>query len=280
MHPTLSIIIPCYNSASTLESTLESVNDQDFQDWEAIIVNDGSTDATEEMALKWVNRDNRFKYFSKQNEGLGKTRNYGILRAKGNYILPLDSDNQLMKDFAQNAIDVFEKNSEVGVVYGDAEYFGERNGLWKVDQYDFKKILAGNYIDACAIYRKKNWVEVGGYDENMPYQGHEDWEFWIALGLLNVEFYHLNKITFKYFVSKYSMIRSFTDTMERLNNDYIFKKYSKQYQKSYRDVYSLCKKNERRYVNNLKSEKFVLNLFTKTFFGFQLFKLSDNISIK
>lgn len=280
MNPILSIIIPCFNSEATLESTLESVLNQNFQDWEAIIINDGSTDSTEKIALKWVNRDNRFNYFSKQNEGLGKTRNYGILRAKGNYILPLDSDNQLMKDFAQNAIDVFDRNSEVGVVYGDAEYFGERNGLWKVDQYDFKKILAGNYIDACAIYRKKKWVEVGGYDENMPYQGHEDWEFWIALGVLNVEFYHLNKITFKYFVSKYSMIRSFTDTMEQLNNDYIFKKYSKQYQKSYRDVYLLCKKNERRYVNNLKSEKFVLNLFTKTFFGFQLFKLSDNISIK
>ncbi len=280
MNPVLSIIIPCYNSEATLESTLESVLYQDFQAWEAIIVNDGSTDLTEAIALKWVNRDSRFKYFSKQNEGLGKTRNFGILKAKGKYILPLDSDNLVMNDFAQDAIDVFEKNNEVGVVYGDAEYFGERNGLWKVDQYNFKKILTGNYIDACAIYRKKNWVDVGGYDENMPYQGHEDWEFWIALGVLNVTFYHLNKITFKYFVSKYSMIRSFTDTMEQLNNDYIFKKYNKQYQKSYREIYSLFEKNERRYFNNLKSEKFVINLFTNMFFGIKFFNLSDNNFIK
>ena len=272
MKPILSIIIPCYNSESTLESTLESVISQDFQDWEAIVVNDGSTDATEEIALRWVVKDSRFKYFAKQNEGLGKTRNYGITKSNGIYILPLDSDNQLIKDFTQEGITVFERDNEVGVVYGDAEYFGERSGLWKVAEYDFKKILAGNYIDACAIYRKNMWVEVGGYDENMPHQGHEDWEFWIALGVFNVKFHHLNRSTFRYFVSKYSMIRSFTDVMQQSNNDYIFKKYSKQYQKFYSDVYSLYEKNERQYKENLKSEKFVIDIFLETFFGFTVFE--------
>jgi glycosyltransferase involved in cell wall biosynthesis len=272
MKPILSIIIPCYNAAATLETTLESVVHQNFQDWEAIIVNDGSTDISEEIALRWVKKDKRFKYYTKQNEGLGKTRNYGIARSNGLFILPLDSDNQLMKDFSQDAINVFEINQDIGVVYGDAEYFGERKGLWRVQQYDFKKILAGNYIDACAIYRKEFWVEVGGYDENMPHQGHEDWDFWIALGVVNIKFHHLNKITFKYFVSKYSMIRSFTDVMEKSNNDYIFNKYSKQYQKSYRDIYSLCKKNESKYIENLKSEKFVIDLFLDTFLGFTIFK--------
>lgn len=276
MHPTLSIIIPCYNSASTLESTLESVLHQDFQEWEAIIINDGSIDLTEAIALKWVNRDNRFKYFSKQNEGLGKTRNFGILKAKGKYILPLDSDNLVVHDFANEALAILENNNEIGVVHGDAEYFGEKSGLWKVDEFDLTKILIGNYIDACAIYRKVLWEEVGGYAENMPFQGHEDWELWVAFGSIGVQFKYLNKITFNYFVSNSSMIRSFTQSMEQSNNDYIFNKYTKQYQKYYREVYSLCVKNERIYVNNLRSKKFVLNLFTKTFFGFQLFKLSDN----
>jgi glycosyltransferase involved in cell wall biosynthesis len=275
MNPILSIIIPCYNSESTLEMTLDSVIKQDFQDWEAIIINDGSTDTTEDIALRWVDKDKRFKYFAKPNEGLGKTRNYGISRSNGIYILPLDSDNQLIKDFTLDAIAVFELNQDIGVVYGNAEYFGERTGLWEVAEYDFKKILAGNYIDACAIYRKKLWVEVGGYDENMPYQGHEDWEFWVALGVLNVKYHHLNKTTFKYFVSKYSMIRSFTFEMMLLNYDYISKKYSNQYQKFYRDVYLLFEKNEKEYKQNLKSEKFVMNLFTKMFFGIKFFKLKS-----
>lgn len=283
MNPILSIIIPCYNSESTLESTLESVISQDFQNWEAIIINDGSTDTTEEIALRWIENDKRFKYFAKQNEGLGKTRNYGITQSIGSYILPLDSDNQLMKDFTQDAITVFEKNQEVGVLYGNAEYFGEKNGIWKVAEYDFKKILSGNYIDACAIYSKKLWVEVGGYDEKMPHQGNEDWDFWIALGSLNVKFHHLKKVTFKYYVSKNSMIRSFNDEMILLNNDYVFNKHSKQYQKFYSDIYSLYEKNEKnekQYLENLKSEKFVINLFTKMFFGFKFFKVKDNTFLK
>ncbi|MBC7845869.1 MAG: glycosyltransferase [Flavobacterium sp.] len=233
MNPILSIIIPCYNSESTLESTLESVISQDFQEWEAIIINDGSTDGTEKIALRWVEKDKRFKYFAKENEGLGKTRNYGIARSNGSYILPLDSDNQLIKDFTQEAIAVFEKNQEVGVIYGDAEYFGEKNDIWKVDDYNLNKMLVHNYIDACAIYKKKFWERVGGYDEYMPYQGHEDWEFWIALGILNVKFHHLNKVTFKYYVSINSMIKSFTQEMVLLNQDYIVKKYSRLYHNHY-----------------------------------------------
>lgn len=273
MKPILSIIIPCYNSETTLETTLESVISQDFEDWEAIIINDGSTDATEEIALRWVESDKRFKYFAKPNEGLGKTRNYGIAKSNGLYILPLDSDNQLIKDFSKDAIAVFEKNQDIGVVYGDAQYFGEKNGIWKVDDYNLNKMLVDNYIDACAIYKKKLWEQVGGYDETMPYQGHEDWDFWIALGILNVKFQHLKKIAFKYYVSKNSMIRSFTDEMIVLNNEYIFIKYNKQYQKIYSDVYSLYEKNEKQYLENLKSEKFVIDLFCNTFFGFSIFGL-------
>jgi glycosyltransferase involved in cell wall biosynthesis len=233
MNPILSIIVPCYNSEATLESTLESVINQDFQDWEAIIINDGSTDNTEEIALRWIEKDKRFNYFAKANEGLGKTRNYGISQSNGIYILPLDSDNQLINNFTQEAIAVFKTNQDVGVVYGDAEYFGEKTGLWKVDDYNLNKMLVHNYIDACAIYKKEFWEKVGGYDYNMPYQGHEDWEFWIALGILNVKFYHLNKITFKYYVSKDSMIKSFTHEMVLLNQDYIVKKYCRQYHHYY-----------------------------------------------
>ena len=273
MHPTLSIIIPCYNSASTLESTLESVNDQDFQDWEAIIVNDGSTDATEEMALKWVNRDNRFKYFSKQNEGLGKTRNFGILKANGKYVLPLDSDNLVANDFAKEAIAILESNNEIGVVHGDAEYFGEKSGLWKVDEFDLTKILIGNYIDACAIYRKVLWEKVGGYAENMPFQGHEDWELWIAFGSVGVQFKYLNKITFKYRVTSNSMIHSFSANMIEANNEFVFKKYSRIYQEQFNLVYKKLTYNEKIFMEKLKSEKFVVDLFCKTFFGFSIFRI-------
>ena len=112
MNPILSIIIPCYNSQNTLEETLMSVLEQDFQNWEAILINDGSPDNLEDIALKWVEKDARFKYFKKENGGLGSARNYGINKAKGNYILPLDSDNTIGKSFAQRAITIFEENEK------------------------------------------------------------------------------------------------------------------------------------------------------------------------
>lgn len=272
MNSIISIIIPCYNSQLTLEATLESVVKQDFQDWEAIIVNDGSTDSTEEIALKWVQEDKRFKYFAKQNEGLGKTRNFGIHKASGIYILPLDSDNLLEKDFIQNGLQIFENNSNIGVVHGYAKYFGDRQGLWKIEDFNLQKMLVHNYIDACAIYKKELWEKVGGYDENMPFQGHEDWDFWLALGNLNTTFYNLHKITFKYFVSNGSMIRSFTNDMVLLNQDYIVKKYSKLYHDCFCAEVQKLSNTEAYFLNKLKSKKFVMNLFTKTFFGFSIFK--------
>ena len=68
----ISIIIPSYNTEQTLEETCISVINQEYQNWEAIIVNDGSPDNLEEIALEWVKRDSRFKYFKKENGGLGR----------------------------------------------------------------------------------------------------------------------------------------------------------------------------------------------------------------
>ena len=106
----------------------------------------------------------------------------------------------------------------------------------------------------------------------MPYQGHEDWDFWIALGVLKINFYHLNKVTFKYFVSSTSMIRSFSDEMVSLNQDYIVKKYSKLYYKIYSENRTLLEQAQKQNAINLKSEKFVINSFTKMFFGITFFK--------
>lgn len=271
MNLILSIIVPCFNAEATLESTLKSIFDQDFQEWEAIIVNDGSIDSTEKIALEWINKDKRFKYFSKGNEGLGKTRNYGISKAIGVYILPLDADNLVEKDFATNAIQVFEGDPNTGVVHGDAEYFGEKDGIWRIDDFNLKKMLVHNYIDACAIYKKELWEKVGGYDESMPYQGHEDWEFWLALSSIGAIFYNLHKITFKYFVSNQSMIRSFTEDMVFLNQDYIVKKYSKLLHHEYVKAIAFSEEEILKNEEKLKNKKYILDLFFYTFFRFTIF---------
>lgn len=84
-NPLISIIIPCYNQAQYLPETLQSVMEQVYPNWECLIVNDGSPDNTEEIALDWCRKDTRFRYLSKPNGGLSDTRNFGIKHSSGKY---------------------------------------------------------------------------------------------------------------------------------------------------------------------------------------------------
>jgi glycosyltransferase involved in cell wall biosynthesis len=270
--PLVSIIVPCYNQGQYLDAALQSVAEQTYQDWEAIIVNDGSLDHTEEVAFEWVEKDKRFIYYANENQGLVKSRNFAITKAKGKYILPLDSDNQLICDFIECAVNAFEQNKNIGVVHGDALFFGVKEGYWKVPQYDFEKMLADNFIDSCAIYKKSLWEAVGGYDVNLPHNGLEDWEFWVALGNLNTIFHHLNKVTFKYFVATNSMIKSFTDDMAIDTRNYLVRKYFKQYRLHYEKLY----RENRELKGILKNKKFIINLVLKKISGFTIFKSKGN----
>lgn len=256
MNPILSIIIPCYKSEATVEETLQSVLEQKFESWEALIINDGSPDNIESIALKWTEKDERFKYYKKENGGLGSARNYGIERALGEYILPLDSDNKIRPLFVTDAIQIFDRNAEIGVVYGDAMQFGAVNELWEVGDFDIIKMLHHNYIDACCLLRKSIFEELGLYDQKIPYQGHEDWEFWLRIMKSKFQFYYLKKIVFDYRVTDDSMIRSFSREMLFENEQYIKKKHCDLYQKFYSKLYykyeALCKETSRSFLFRLE----------------------------
>lgn len=94
----VSIIVPCFNQGHFLDETLSSVYEQSHGNWECLIVNDGSTDITEAIALNWSKKDARFVYLKKENGGLSSARNHGLDKAKGDYIQFLDSDDLLHKD--------------------------------------------------------------------------------------------------------------------------------------------------------------------------------------
>jgi glycosyltransferase involved in cell wall biosynthesis len=91
----ISVIVPCYNQAKYLDASLQSVLNQTYQDWECIIVNDGSNDNTESIGKKWAAKDKRFYYLHKENGGLSSARNSGLNVAKGDYIQFLDADDFL-----------------------------------------------------------------------------------------------------------------------------------------------------------------------------------------
>ncbi len=95
MENLISIVVPSFNAEIYINNTAKSVFKQTFSNWECIFVNDGSTDNTKEICLKWLEKDERFKYIEQENQGLSATRNSGKKIAKGNLIYFLDADDVL-----------------------------------------------------------------------------------------------------------------------------------------------------------------------------------------
>ena len=177
MKPLISVVVPCYNQAQYLDECLQSVLDQTFTDWECIIVNDGSPDNTEEVAKQWTEKYPRFKYLKKENGGLSSARNAGIEIAEGEWILPLDADDKIGKDYMRLAENEF---STSDLVYAKSSFFGIVNAEWNVSYTSYEKLLVQNSIYCSFFYKKKDWKKMGGYDENMK-KGREDWDFNIRL---------------------------------------------------------------------------------------------------
>lgn len=95
----ISIIIPIYNVAKWLPRCLSSVINQSYKNYEVILVNDGSTDKSEDICKRYLEKDNRFRYFKKKNGGLSDARNYGLKFVNGKYVVFIDSDDFVEKDY-------------------------------------------------------------------------------------------------------------------------------------------------------------------------------------
>lgn len=183
-NPLISIIVPCYKQAQYLSECLQSVLDQTYQNWECIIVNDGSPDDTENIAKAWCIKDKRIKYLYKDNSGVSAARNAGITIAKGQWILPLDADDKIAPQYLELAVQVIEKDDNIGIIYCEAEFFGDKTGKWELGSFSFESLLKENMIFCTAFFKKEDWAKIGGYDCNMIH-GFEDWEFWINL-MINI----------------------------------------------------------------------------------------------
>lgn len=217
-----SVVIPCFNHGTYLPEAVESVTRHGRDDVEIIVVDDGSTDQTTLAEMAKL-RDAGIQVLHQENKGLGAARNAGIRVARGEFIVPLDSDNRLTESYFIDGVRILESDSSIGVVYGDAAYFGNRTGLWKVLDFDLRALTKENFIDACAIYRKAVWNAIGGYDENMPWMGLEDWDFWLRTAVGGWSFHHLDKIAFDYRVRANSMLTETDKHYAELIN-YIFAK--------------------------------------------------------
>jgi len=177
--PRVSVVIPCYNQGQYLDQAVDSVLAQTFDDYEIIVVDDGSTDQTTVTLLDHYSRPHT-RLIRSENRGVSQARNLGIDEAAGEYILPLDADDRIGPRYLEKAMAVFCARPEVGIVYCKAAFFGSRSGAWRLGQYNFPGILLGNTIFTSMVFRRDDWAAVGGYNTNMV-RGWEDYDFVISL---------------------------------------------------------------------------------------------------
>lgn len=240
--PLVSIIVPCYQQAQYLSNTLDSVIAQTFQSWEGIIVNDGSTDNTEEIALKYVEIDPRFRYFFQENQGVSAARNKAINHSQGKYILPLDADDLITPSYIEHAVNYLESHPECKLVYGLCEKFGEENGLWNLPEYDFQKLLFDNMIFIASVFRRIDFDKTIGFNENMR-AGVEDWDFFLSLLGPDDKVFRLNEIVLKYRIKKSSRNTAAArdDTMVFLHR-IIYNNHKEYYQPFVEDIITYVRK--------------------------------------
>ena len=177
----ITIITPCYNAAEFVRETLQSMKAQTSNDWECIIVNDGSTDDSAAIIEEEIKNDDRFRVVSTtENRGVSSARNTAIKLASTEYILPLDADDKLMP----SAISKFVEYTEM---YPDASLIVPQVLMVKDDGSEilsprtwkgYESLKSSCSPNNTSLFKKSDWERVGGYREKTMY---EDWEFWIRL---------------------------------------------------------------------------------------------------
>lgn len=179
--PAVSVIVPCFNQGEFLDETVASVLAQTYQDFEILVVDDGSTDPHTCALLSGYERP-KTRVFHTPNQGLAAARNYLIARALGTYLCPLDSDDRLLPTFLERTTSILDNDPTLAIVSPRLETFGQASYLWPPDEKcGLPTLLCEQTLITPALVRRKAVLEVGGYDEQMPAQGDEDWDLCISL---------------------------------------------------------------------------------------------------
>ena len=195
----VSVVITCYNQGEYLKECIESVKNSTCQNIEIIVVDDGSDDIITSKALDNLD-DNSLTIIRQTNQGVCTARNNGIAAASGEYILPLDADDKIGREYLKDAVEILNSNPQVGMVYCNAILWNTKNGkerLWELPPATLLNMLVQNRIFSSAVFRKSDFENLGGYNTIME-EGGEDWELWINFLEHNFKPYKINKTLFYY----------------------------------------------------------------------------------
>jgi glycosyltransferase involved in cell wall biosynthesis len=200
----VSVIITNFNYGHFLVDALESVSAQTYQNWECLIIDDGSTDNSEEIVKKYTQKDSRFRYIYQHNQGLAASRNNGMAVAKGCYFQFLDADDKICARKLFEQAKFLDAHKEIDIVYGDYSYFEtdspqllltskSKEKLGQIDhpsgqgQFMLDKLIYDNFTVVSAPMIRRSIYDQG-IKFDTSYNTFEDWKFWIDCSLANCNF--------------------------------------------------------------------------------------------
>lgn len=187
--PLVSVVIPCYNYGHFVSEAVDSVLAQTFQDFEILVVDGGSSEASVAM-LKELSRPKMQVFFREGRHLVGDNRNFGISRARGRYICCLDADDLIRPTYLEKALFLLE-TQDFDLVSTSIRCFGERSEIYHLERFPvLADMLQGNHVSTCAVFRKDLWSRAGGFQDAGigPDYFYEDWRLWVRFAALGARF--------------------------------------------------------------------------------------------
>lgn len=189
-NPFFSVVIPTYNRAGFIRKTIESVLDQSFQDFEIIVVDDGSTDSTEEVVGSITS--DKIHYYKKENAERAAARNFGAKKSKGQYVNFLDSDDIVYANHLQeaNEFTVQHKGVEIfHIAYDVRDDHGKLLWSQTIIKRINVQIVHGNLLSCNGVFIRRDVFLENQFNEDRALSSLEDWELWIRM---SARFYFAN----------------------------------------------------------------------------------------
>ncbi len=307
--PKISIIIPVYNAENTIKRCINSILNQKYSNYEIILINDGSEDNSEQIILEYTKTDDRIKYFSKENSGVADTRNYGIKKASGDYIVFVDSDDYVkdtiftdISEYLENGIELIkwkgvlvdETGKEISKINGPV--FEETTG-----ENGFNKLYSKDtFIDALWVYAIKRSIFKENDFKFTTNTYHEDFGLLPLIIVKAKSMVSIEKYNYFYVQTKTSIMRGNEykkelkkayDSLEQYDNinteikDYDIDNYTKENVRLFctntilLKIERLNKEDQKEYIKQIKKRKMIKNIKARNFKQL-VKKIILNINIK
>lgn len=236
MSALVSVVIPCFNLGAYLDETVQSVLDQTFQDFEILIVDDGSDDATTRHMLASYRRP-KTRVVRIENRGLPGARNRGLEEAAGRYVSFLDADDLYEPTFLERTVEVLEADPSKAFASCWLRAFGEDDFSWTPESCSFPHLLAEDTVCTAALMRRDAVEAAGGFDESGNVYGYEDWALAIAVVARGGEGLILPEFLFRYRIRDGSMTSECTKPENHARVvDYLIDKHAVAYRRHARGI--------------------------------------------